>query len=130
MKKLGLLVIAVVVAGWLTAPAQALPPFKTAFEERYAEKSDSEAFKEAVATAKCDVCHVKGEEKKVQNEYGHALHEELEKSGAKPKELLKEDKEKLLKLLDEAFTAVEKEKAKSGETFGERIKSGMLPASK
>ncbi|MCA9155888.1 MAG: hypothetical protein R3C99_19305 [Pirellulaceae bacterium] len=128
MKRFALLMAAAVIAGWFAAPAQAFPPFKAAFTERYVDKSDNEGFKAAAKEASCNVCHVKDEKKSVQNEYGHALHEELEKSGEKPKELMKSDKEKLLKLLDEAFTAVEKEKSKGGKTFGELIKSGMLPA--
>ena len=44
-------------------------------------------------------------------------------------ELLKEDKEKLLKLLDAAFASVaDKKSSKDGPTFGELIKKGELPA--
>ena len=47
--------------------------------------------------------------------------------GASPKKLVKEDKEKLLKLLDEAFVTVAKKKAKDGVTYGELLDKGTLP---
>lgn len=118
-------------AAWLlTAGASfAFPPFKEAFQKKYVDGSNSEAFKAAFKAEGCNVCHVKGEkDKKKRNAYGHEIHEALEEDGAKPKQLLKEDKEKLLKLLDEAFDAVGKKKSKSGKTFGELISEGILPA--
>lgn len=108
--------------------SSAFPPFKAAFQKKYVD-SNTEAFQAAFKAEGCNVCHVKGEkDKKKRNPYGHEIHEALEEDGVKPKQLLKEDKEKLLKLLDEAFEAVSKKKSKSGKTFGELISEGVLPA--
>lgn len=108
--------------------AFAFPPFKAAFAEKYAEPSDNAEFKDAVKTASCNACHVKGESKKVRNEYGMALHEVLEEMiEGSLKDALKEDKEGTLKALDKAMDKVAEMKSESGKTFGEKIKAGVLP---
>ena len=129
-----LLITAVVVLS--TTSAYALPPFKGAFDEKYVKKSDSEDLKAAFKAQSCNVCHVKGKKKNVQNRYGHELHEVLEdmlkeaKIEKGPKDLAKdaEGKKQLLEMLGKAFDAVAKMKAKNGTTYGEILKGGQLPS--
>jgi len=112
---------------FIVGTADALSPFKGAFDKKYVAESKNDDFKAAFKTRSCNVCHVKGEKKTVRNAYGHELHEALEKGGASPKKLVKEDKEKLLKLLDEAFVSVAKKKTKDGVTYEELFEKGALP---
>lgn len=132
MKRLYIaLVCGAVLVASAVQPAAALPPFKGEFQKKYVDSSESEAFKAAFKSASCYTCHVKGtKDKKQLNEYGHELHEALEVSGKKPKELLKSDKAKLLELLGKAFDSVANKKSKEGPTFGELIGKGKLPAFK
>ena len=63
----GILVFAfVTVIG--TQDTMALPQFKKAFAEKYAAKHKSKEFQTAAKKASCNVCHVKGPKKTVQND--------------------------------------------------------------
>ena len=132
---LTLLLVAVAVA-LTTTSAHALPPFKKAFEEKYVKESENDDLKAAFKTQSCNVCHVKGKKKNVQNRYGHELHEVLEdmlkeaKITKGPKDLAKdaEGKKQLLEMLGKTFDAVAKKKAENGTPYGEILKSGKLPA--
>ena len=106
------------------SPALAHAPFKKAFEDLYV-KNGSDALKASFEKAGCNACHVKDEKKDVRNAYGMALDKALLEGDLK--ELLKTDKEKVMKSLDEAFSKVEAQKSAGGKTYGELIKSGMLP---
>lgn len=131
MKRIVLCLVAVVAASSISVQsALAVKAFGEGFAERYnlvepttdAEKSLAAAVKEA----KCMLCH--GEKsKKIRNEYGQALAKLLDKSefGAKRR---KDEPEAVQKELFEAFDKVAKEKSKSGQTFGEKIAEGKLPA--
>lgn len=131
MKRIALCLVAVVAASSFSIQsAFAVKAFGDAFADRYkleepttdAEKSLAAAVKEA----KCTVCH--GEKsKKIRNEYGQALAKLLEKSdyGAKRR---KDEPEAVQKELFEALDKVAKEKSVSGQTFGEKIAEGKLPA--
>ena len=133
MKKVCLTLIAAAVAITLNLqPAQALPPFKKAFQEKYVDDG-SDALKDAFKKASCNTCHVKGEEKDVQNAYGMALNKLIEGNA---KERLAEakkngtddaEKEKIAKELEEALKKTEGMESPSGEKYGDRIKSGKLP---
>lgn len=125
MKNVGMALLGgalVVVLG--VAPALAHAPFKKAFEDRYV-KNGSEALKASFEKAGCNVCHVKDEKKDVRNAYGKALDKNLMDGDLK--ELLKTDKEKVLKSLDEAFAKTEKEAGAGGKTWGDLFKAGTLP---
>ena len=111
---------------WICAePAGAITNFKKAFESKYVKADSQEpndvALSEAYSTAKCYVCHVKGEKKTARNAYGEALSTLLDK---------KEDKEAVDKIqaaLD-TVAAQKSAEAESAPTFGELIADGKLPA--
>ncbi len=132
-RRVPILLSVLVLCGLLTPPAGAITEFKKAFKEKYADPSDSEAFKAAVRKAGCFVCHVKGEEKDVRNAYGAELEKFIEGSvetrlkEATDKGTKKEEIEKLLKELEAAFPKVEELTNEAGEKFGDRIKAGQLP---
>lgn len=132
MKKLGLCLLVGVCASLLsTDRAFAIKPFSDAFVLRYnvAEPStDSEkALASAVATAKCNLCHVDGENKKVRNEYGQALSELLDKENYSVKRR-KEEPDAVEAEIFAALLKVEGQKGKNGTSFGEKLKAGSLPA--
>jgi hypothetical protein len=128
------------VGGWVAAfafaqAAFALPAFRKAFEERYVKNNANAAFAEQVKKEGCNVCHVKGEKKDVRNAYGKVLadlipgdaQERLKAAGESGKAA---EEAKLLEELQKAFTKAETTpvNGKDGETFGDRIKAGKLPA--
>ncbi|MCA9102000.1 MAG: hypothetical protein KDA63_12645 [Planctomycetales bacterium] len=131
---LGVLVLSI-------STASAMPKFSKAFEEKYVKNSDSDSLKAEFRKAKCNTCHVKGEKKDVNNDYGKVLAEFIpgdaaarlkaaNDTGADADEsaaLKAAEEDKILKELDEAFKKAEEEKSPTGETFGERIKAGKLP---
>ncbi|MCA9247276.1 MAG: hypothetical protein KDA42_09185 [Planctomycetales bacterium] len=133
MKKICLTLVALAVAATANLkPAQALPPFKKQFQQKYVDDG-SDALKDAFKKASCNACHVKGEEKDVQNAYGEALAKYIEGDAKDRIEEAKKngtddaEKEKVAKELEEAFKKVEEMKSPSGETYGERLKAGKLP---
>jgi hypothetical protein len=112
---------------WMTAePAGAINNFKKEFEAKYVRADSTEpndvALREAVAAARCYVCHVKGESRKARNVYGTALSELLDKIEDK------DNVEKIRAALD--TVAGKKSNPNNGDspTFGELISSGKLPA--
>ena len=136
MKRLWLMVCPMLVVALLANMSSALPPFKKAFDKKYIKKNENEQFKKDFKKAGCNVCHVKGQkDKSPQNEYGKTLNELIEgdakdrlgqaKKDDKKPEVLKQ----ILEELEKAFEKVEEMEAPEGDTFGERIKQGLLPVS-
>jgi hypothetical protein len=124
---------AVAVIGTKLPEARALPPFFKEFEAKYvkAEATDDKdkAFAALVKnTAKCNVCHVAGQEKKARNAYGQKLSTLLKKDNFKA-DRLKAEPEKATAEIVAALEAVAA--MKSGDdnspTFGELIAQGKLP---
>ncbi len=107
-------------------PALAIKPFGEAWGAYYVTDSANEDFKKLAGEAKCNVCHIQGENKKKHNPYGEALEKLLDKKdfGA---ERLKNEADKVKAELEAAFKKVESEKAKDGKTFKERMDAHMLP---
>ena len=66
-----LLLGGIITLGYWASQAQALPPFKKAFEQKYAAIINNPAFKDTFQVS-CNVCHVKGEAKTVRSDYGKA----------------------------------------------------------
>ena len=107
----------------MTQVLHAFPQFSKGFKTLYLENA-SEEFKQAVKSAKCNLCHDpnkktdKGKSsKKFRNAYGDALDKLLGKEDKKNKEKI-----------EQALKDVEKEKAPdSEETFGDRIHGENLP---
>ncbi|MEX1042638.1 MAG: hypothetical protein WDZ51_18535 [Pirellulaceae bacterium] len=132
MKKLGLcLLLGVCASAFSADSAFAIKPFSDAFVVRYkvAEPStDTEkALAAGVATAKCNLCHVDGENKKVRNEYGEQLSKLLDKTNYSVKRR-KAEPDVVEAEIVAALLKVEAEMSKSGEAFGDKIKAGKLPA--
>lgn len=115
-----------------TREADALPPFKKAFDEKYVAPANDPAFTQAFGTAGCNVCHVNGQKKDVRNAYGEALAKLIKGDAAKrlkdagPAGKAAETK-KLLGELNDAFTKTEADKSPSGPTYGELLKQHKLP---
>lgn len=117
--------LAVAVLALATRPAMALKQFKEQFEAKYviADSQDptQKAFAEAVAEAKCNVCH-EGKSKKNRNVYGTALSVLLDK---------KEDKENVEKIQGALATVGAMKSDPTDEnspTFEDLINEGKLPA--
>ncbi|PQO42253.1 hypothetical protein [Blastopirellula marina] len=131
MKKVLLCLVAAVAAFSISAqPAYAVKVFGVMFAEKYnLEEPTTDAEKALAAKveeAKCALCHGP-KSKKVRNEYGIALGKLVDKKQFSPKRA-KDEPEAVQKELFAAFDKVAKEKSKSGETFGEKIAAGEMPA--
>ena len=120
-----------------SSDAQAMPQFKKAFTKKFVEKHKSKEFQSMAKKASCNVCHVKGPKKDVQNEYGKLLNKLIEGDANKrykdakktgPSEG-KAELEKILSELDKAFDKAGEMKSEAGKgpKFGEIIKAGKLP---
>lgn len=90
-----------------TAPVEARPQYKKAFEAVYPDKLEK---------VDCKICHPQ-ESKKIRNAYGKAVGAALGKANEK-------DAKKIEKALEKAGKA----KSKGGETYGELIEAGKSPA--
>lgn len=124
MKRLGFVVVLTLT---LSSPAFAITELGKLWKEHYVTDKSPEAFATAVKKANCNVCHVKGKEKKeVNNEYGNSLKDLVDAEDIKKR--LKTEPEKVKQEVIEHFKKVEATKAKDGKTFGDRIKAGELPA--
>lgn len=127
MKKF--LVCALVVGfsyGTAVSPAFAIKQFGEAWGEFYVKDSKNEEFKKLAVEAKCNVCHIDGENKKKHNPYGVEVHKLLHKKDF-PADRFKTDAAKCKAEIEAALKKVEEVKAKDGKTFGEIIKAGQLP---
>jgi CxxC motif-containing protein (DUF1111 family) len=126
MKKWIYLPLFLAVVGFNISPAMAIKQFNDQFTATYAKDSKNEEFKKLVDEAKCNVCHIKDENKKKRNEYGDAVAEFLRKKDF-PADRFKKEPEKCKEEIEAAFKKVEEKKAKDGKTFGEKLKEGLLP---
>lgn len=137
MKRFALLCVACMTTVALISPkAEAIAPFKKAFQQKYVDTTDNDEFKQDFKKSSCNACHVKGEKKTVRNAYGDELAKILEgnaneriKAAGKEggSDGRKAETEKVLKELDVAFGKVEKAKASSGQTYGEMLENGEIP---
>lgn len=110
---------------WLATPsARAIKPFKDEFTAKYVKPDSTDPteqlFAEAVATAKCNVCHV-GKSKRNRNAYGIQLAELLDKSTDK------DNKEKIRTALDKVAAIKADPANPNAPTFGQLIAAGKLP---
>ncbi|MCE9552958.1 MAG: hypothetical protein K8T91_06220 [Planctomycetes bacterium] len=134
MRKISLIVLSgLIICGVYSPTADALPPFKKAFDAKYVQPANNPAFTTAAEAAGCMICHVKGQKKNVRNPYGEALAKLIDgdaehrikdaaKAGNKAAETAK-----VLKELEAAFSKVEAEKSPAGPTYGELLKQHKLP---
>ena len=111
-----------------TTPAWAIKQFNDKFKEFYAGDKADEKFKELVAEAKCNVCHVAKEKKTVRNPFGETFHEILEEDKF-PVMDFKKDPDKFTDRLKELFKKAEKAESGDAEhkTFGSRMEAKLLP---
>jgi hypothetical protein len=126
---LSLLFAAVASSSFLAESAQAFGDFGTVFKQHYLGKDVDPDFVKTMKKEGCNVCHVKGQDKKKRNEYGQALDKYIDKKDF-PKNYFKENKEEATKKIVEALKKAEAEKSESGQTFADRIKANEKPASK
>ena len=128
MKKFLTLVLIAGFAFGMSTPAMAIKQLNDKFKEFYAGDEADEKFKELVAEAKCNVCHVDKEKKTVRNPFGENLHEVLEEDKF-PLADFKKDPDKFADRLKDLFKKVEKLESGDPEhkTFGSRIEAKLLP---
>lgn len=113
-------------AAILVSPAAARPQYNKEWQAKYVEGNKNEAFLKAVGEAKCNVCHdANSKSKKDRNPYGMALSKFLSKESF---DKSKGDAEAAKKYILEGFEKGEAEKSADGQTFGEKLKAGALPA--
>ena len=113
----------VIMLAVLPTTSRAIAPFKREFEAKYVKQkpktSAEQQFAQAVKQAGCNVCHT-GPDKRGKNSYGRALDELLNKTDGAEREKIRG-----------AFDVIAEEPAepnsRNQETFGERIKRGVLP---
>ena len=134
MRVILLLVTALVCLSVPTQQAHAIREFKKAFEQHYFDGDEhSDEVRKMFRKAKCNLCHVQGEKKEVNNEYGEALDELIEGNAEDRLKAAKEAgtrDDELKQVLAEFVAAVESVESlpsPSGGTFGDRIREGKLP---
>lgn len=108
------------------SPAWAIKQFGDQFKETYTKGNENKDFVKLVEEAKCNVCHIDGENKKMKNEYGVAVGTLLTKKDFPP-DRFKKEPEKCKEEIEAAFKKVLEMKAKDGTLFGDKIKAGELP---
>jgi hypothetical protein len=126
----------IIAVAFFVAPvrqAAALPPFFKEFQAKYVKADSADDKDKAFATtvtqtAKCNVCHMPGADKKARNAYGQQLATILKKDNFKA-DRLKAEPEKCTAEIVAALDAVAAMKSGNGAapTFGELIAQGKLP---
>ncbi|MEX2026398.1 MAG: hypothetical protein WEH44_03840 [Pirellulaceae bacterium] len=117
--------VVVVALALLAVPAIALPPFSLQWKAKYVAGSKDDAFKKAVTTANCNVCHdPASKSKKDHNVYGKAVKKFLTKADY---DKIKTDLEAAKKYILDGLEKAEAEKAADGKTYGDKLKEGKLP---
>jgi hypothetical protein len=129
-KSITCLLLLAFVASTIATPAYGILVFRKEFEEKYKVKdpqTDAEQqLSDAASKAKCYICHVKGEDKEVRNEYGEALAKYLDDDNFS-KERRDAEPEKVKQEIWEGLEKVEADKNAAGETFGDLLRAGKLP---
>lgn len=105
-------------------PAFAIKQFKDQFDAIYVKPQPAspaeKSLAEAVAKAKCNVCH-QGTSKKNRNLYGQALDELLDRTADK------DNVEKIRKSIADVAAKKSNPKDPNSPTFGDLIAAGKLP---
>lgn len=128
-----LLTAALIFLGNMSGNVSGLPEFRKAFLEKYAGPDASPEYRTMVRKANCNVCHVPNQPRKEHNAYGEELRKLIpgdaqeRKKEARKEGRQKEEAQKLISELREAFEKVAAMKNEEGETYGDRIKAGKLP---
>ncbi len=117
---------------FLATPALAITDFNKQWKDKYLgdDSEASEEFKLAAKKAGCNICHVKGKQKKAKdsrNEYGRAVNKFL-KAEDFPKDKIKADPEGTKKAILEGIQKANELESSDGKVFGDKIKNNELPA--
>jgi hypothetical protein len=116
------------IASTASPNAFAIKEYSETWVKVYADSSENEDFKKLAGEAKCNVCHIDGENKKKHNPYGEALEDAGLLKKTFPAKRFKEEPDKVRKEVEEILKKIEDKKAEGQDkTFGERMKAGMLP---
>ena len=129
-------VLSLVLLIGLSSSAFAIGELKKEWQATYLGDEASDEFKTAAKKASCNVCHLKGKDKKKEegrNEYGAMMSKFLKSKKVDIDDLKKEykddsTKEAAKKKIAAMFEAVGKQKSKDGDTFAAKIKANKLPA--
>ncbi len=128
MKKLLIYAAVGLTAGLVSPSAFAIKEFSETWTKVYVDTSDKEDFIKLASEAKCNVCHIDGENKKKHNPYGEALEDAGLLKKTFPAKRFKEEPDKVRKEVEEIFKKVKDKKAEGQDkTFGERMEAGLLP---
>jgi adenylylsulfate kinase-like enzyme len=128
MKKFVVITAVLLTACAVSPSAFATKEFHEVWVKVYVDKSENEDFKKLATEAKCNICHIEGENKKKHNPYGETLeHDGLTKKNF-PVAKFKQKPDEVRKEVEEILKKAEEKKAEKAEkTFGERIQEGLLP---
>ncbi len=127
MKKFGFapsftVIVCVAVFGIGALSAYGRAQYSKQFIEKYcdpkSEDANTKKLAAAVATAKCNTCHV-GTKKADRNNYGKELSKLLGKN--------EKAKDKIEKALDDAAQIKVDDKDPNSKTYGDLLKEGLLP---
>lgn len=106
-------------------PATALLPFQRVWEAKYVAENKDAKFVSAAKAAKCNVCHdAQSKTRKDKNDYGKATGKYLTKADY---DKLKKDVAAAKKYVLEGLEKAEAELAADGQTYGDKLKAGVLP---
>lgn len=119
------------------APAEAKPLYKRVWDERYGavqpQTLEQQTLKARVEVAKCNVCHLAGNDAKTgkpyaktyRNAYGTVLAREIRKPITAKR--IEAEPETVQRELLEAFMRAESARGSHGYTYGDVIRAGYLP---
>lgn len=135
MAKVGIGLVVAIVFLSFTQRSYAIKAFGDVFFEIYGgEKATPEFRKLVKEEAKCNVCHVDKQNKSSRNPYGAVFHDTLKETPfpmADIKKLAVKKDAKVIAAIKETLKKIEDMKPKDAsadaQTFGDRIKAGMLP---
>lgn len=130
MKKKFAMLFMVGLVSSISMPAFAIKQLNDKFVEIYASpdsKDVNDDFKKLVKEAKCNVCHIQGENKKKRNPFGEAMHEAIEEAKFPTKEFGKEPAKFADQVKDIFKKVVDQKAGTTDKTYAERMKAGELP---
>ncbi len=133
MKRIIWAAVIIILPFCLPPNVMAIREFKKGFLDHYAALCDDPDVKSTFRKANCNLCHLKGEKKDLNNPYGDQIAKLMQgDSAARLKEAKKNGTKKetldaILAELNAALDKVESLQSPDGGTFGERIRAGKTP---
>lgn len=130
MKKLVVAVLVTFIMLTFVTPSPALNEFKKEFanhyELAYPQTSSQARLAERLRVVKCNLCHVPNADKEIRNKYGKELERWLDARNYSRTRVAEEPRKVHQEILD-ALLKAEQAKSSTGETYGDRIRQGLLP---